>query len=301
MVNAKQIIEANARAFVWNYVPWVGNFIRFLKGRPDFLGGTDHVPSQVLDVLRRYSEVIGEETFSVAGKVCLELGTGNSPDIAFLMMLSGASRSIMLDTAQLLNVPFQNGKEYQELVATLQSAAMDRIKFVNVPETVTSADLDRLASGLEYLTYDGITLPLPDASVDIVYSKSVLEHVRHPDSLFEELRRISKPGALHLHIIDLRDHFKIIDDYSVKGDWLEFLVYDEKTWEKKCTNTYAWCNRLRLPAWRDLLQASNFEIIRQEVTRLDLPKRLPSPYTEKDLDVAWWMVLMTPKFDAANP
>ncbi|MFB2917364.1 MULTISPECIES: class I SAM-dependent methyltransferase [Aerosakkonema] len=298
MPNTIATIKTNVRSFLWNNLPWLGNFVRSLKGNLNkFEGGTDHVPSQVVGVLERYSQLIGDRNFPVKGKVCLELGTGNSPDIAFLMLLGGASRSLMVDTEPFMKVPFQEGKEYEELVIYLRSIETDRIKFPQLPANLNDVNLNEIARRLEYVNYDGVHLPLPDASVDIIYSKSVLEHVREPQQLFQELRRISKPEAIHLHIVDLRDHFHIKDDNTVDGNWLEFLEYDEEAWSRRCVKTHGWCNRLRLPSWYPIVQGSGFAILQENIVRIPLPTQsLPDTIKSvKDLDAAWWWVLLQPQ------
>src|SRR5262249_24381887 len=49
--------------------------------------------------------------------------------------------------------------------------------------------------------YDGIHLPLPDASADVVFSSNVLEHVRDLPALLEETRRVIKPRGLAIHTL----------------------------------------------------------------------------------------------------
>jgi len=49
--------------------------------------------------------------------------------------------------------------------------------------------------------YDGVHLPLPDASADVVFSSNVLEHVRNLPALLAETMRISRPGARSVHIL----------------------------------------------------------------------------------------------------
>lgn len=49
--------------------------------------------------------------------------------------------------------------------------------------------------------YDGVHLPLPDASVDVVFSSNVLEHVRELPALLDESLRVVKPGGLAIHIL----------------------------------------------------------------------------------------------------
>jgi SAM-dependent methyltransferase len=51
--------------------------------------------------------------------------------------------------------------------------------------------------------YDNLTfhrgfadqMPLPDASVDVVFCQSVLEHLETPDRVFAEVARVMRPGA----------------------------------------------------------------------------------------------------------
>jgi SAM-dependent methyltransferase len=49
--------------------------------------------------------------------------------------------------------------------------------------------------------YDGARLPLPDASVDIVFSSNVLEHVRELPALLDETLRVTRPGGFAIHIL----------------------------------------------------------------------------------------------------
>jgi SAM-dependent methyltransferase len=49
---------------------------------------------------------------------------------------------------------------------------------------------------VELRIFDGVTLPLEDASVDIVFSKQVLEHVERPHELIADVARVLKPGGI---------------------------------------------------------------------------------------------------------
>lgn len=50
-------------------------------------------------------------------------------------------------------------------------------------------------AGIETYNTDLAHIPLPDASVDVVMSRSVFEHLTDPDSVYRELARILKPGG----------------------------------------------------------------------------------------------------------
>jgi SAM-dependent methyltransferase len=61
---------------------------------------------------------------------------------------------------------------------------------------------------------DGI--PFPDASFDVVYSKSLLEHFTVPERYIKEAARVLKPGGMLLTLVpDWESCFKIYyDDYT---------------------------------------------------------------------------------------
>lgn len=47
--------------------------------------------------------------------------------------------------------------------------------------------------------YDGRHIPLPDHSVDVIFSSNVLEHVEEIDTALAEFRRVLKPGGIEVH------------------------------------------------------------------------------------------------------
>jgi SAM-dependent methyltransferase len=53
----------------------------------------------------------------------------------------------------------------------------------------------RVRADGEFRVFDGVNLPFPDRSIDLIYSRQVLEHVRYPERLLEDVRRVLKPGA----------------------------------------------------------------------------------------------------------
>jgi SAM-dependent methyltransferase len=59
------------------------------------------------------------------------------------------------------------------------------------------------AAGRVYpiVDYDGRSIPLPDASVDAVFSSNVLEHVPDLPCMHAEIRRVLRPGGYCVHLM----------------------------------------------------------------------------------------------------
>jgi SAM-dependent methyltransferase len=53
----------------------------------------------------------------------------------------------------------------------------------------------RTRADAEFQSFDGVAIPLADASIDLVYSKQVFEHVRRPRELLLEVARVLAPGG----------------------------------------------------------------------------------------------------------
>jgi SAM-dependent methyltransferase len=53
----------------------------------------------------------------------------------------------------------------------------------------------RTRTDCEFRTYNGTDLPFPDNSIDLVYSRQVFEHVRHPELLLADIARVLRPGG----------------------------------------------------------------------------------------------------------
>ncbi|MEA2374572.1 MAG: hypothetical protein QOD53_1035 [Thermoleophilaceae bacterium] len=53
----------------------------------------------------------------------------------------------------------------------------------------------RTRTDAEFRTFDGEAIPVEDASVDLVYCKQVLEHVRRPEPLIGDVARALAPGG----------------------------------------------------------------------------------------------------------
>ncbi len=77
--------------------------------------------------------------------------------------------------------------------------------------------------------------PLAQASIDLVLSNSVLEHVSGMDALTRDLGRVLAPSGAMLHLVDYRDHFFRYPYHH--------LLWSDAVWDR-------WLNPGDLPRWR---------------------------------------------------
>lgn len=54
---------------------------------------------------------------------------------------------------------------------------------------------------VDIVEYDGINIPFPDRSYDVVFSSHVLEHVLHLDELLGEMHRVLSDGGTCIHVV----------------------------------------------------------------------------------------------------
>lgn len=102
--------------------------------------------------------------------------------------------------------------------------------YVGVDIEVSPEVSSRIRDDGEFLTYDGVNLPFEDQTFDLVYSSQVFEHIRHPDQVASEVRRVLKPGGWFVgslsnlepyHSFSIFNYtpyglFRLIDDSGLK-------------------------------------------------------------------------------------
>jgi ubiquinone/menaquinone biosynthesis C-methylase UbiE len=93
--------------------------------------------------------------------------------------------------------------------------------------------------------YDGVTLPFPEASFDIVFSSSVLEHVPDLTRLHSEIRRVLRDDGYVVHVLPTqtwRIWTSIAEFNAVWSDWQalklgpRFPITHSEYWRLR----YAW-------------------------------------------------------------
>jgi SAM-dependent methyltransferase len=194
--------------------------------------------------------------------VVLELGPGDSLLTALLAQAHGASRSLLVDVG-----PFAADDLgiYQRAARWLKQQGLpipDISGAHSIPSMLLSCNATYATNGLASLR------EIPDASVDLVFSQAVLEHVRRrefEDVLFE-LRRILKPSGVGSHEVDLADHL---------GGGLNNLRFSEKVWEADwMARSGFYTNRIRYQEMLGHFDRTGFDA---KVTSLTRWGTMPTP------------------------
>lgn len=83
--------------------------------------------------------------------------------------------------------------------------SVDIFRNINPEVTYVGVDIEgspeakaRVRNDFEFHQFDGTTLPFLDKMFDIIYSSQVLEHVRYPEPLLQEIFRVLKPGGFFI-------------------------------------------------------------------------------------------------------
>lgn len=195
------------------------------------VGGMRH-PKYAIGVFRRHFEnaVFARKDLPF---VVLELGPGFSVFSAVIARAFGASASYAVDASPLASSDVQL---YRELAGYMRDNGLNPPSLDDcntVDEVLKKCGGVYLSNGVESLK------TIPTASVDFIFSHTVLQHVRRKDfaTLLAELRRIQRPDGVGSHTVSISD---------ILGGNLNDLRFSEKTWESDLmANSGFYTNRIR--------------------------------------------------------
>ncbi|MQX36370.1 methyltransferase domain-containing protein [Roseospira navarrensis] len=180
-------------------------------------------PEKALETYRRHHARVSARGRLSDGYTVIELGPGDSVLSAAAAAASGAGASILIDAGDFAT---RDPALFHRFDDRLAARGEPRLGLAGLGDF--AAILERLNA--RYLTQGLASLQsLPDASVDLIWSSVVLEHVPRAefDAMAREMRRVLKPTGMMSHAIDLRDHL---------GGGLNNLRFSHARWES--------------PAWR---------------------------------------------------
>lgn len=201
----------------------------------------------------------------LAGLDALEIGAGWEPLLPILFTLAGARRVVTADLHRLCD---------DQTFAGAVEALRRNAAAIAAGLSISPAQVDTFLSALRGLNMDeglrriGIdylapcdcrSIPLPDASIDVVFSRDVLEHVPAPviRGIFRDAGRVLRPGGVACHFIDPSDHWEH-GDKSISR--INFLRFSDSVYQLTYLNALNYHNRLRHPEYVAMLRDTGYEI-----------------------------------------
>ena len=229
-------------------------------------------------VERRFEDKVGQFLAAAVPvpRVVLEQGTGWHGADLVLFHLAGAERTLTYDVRPWLR---------EDLVRAISADAERHVRTLarwsGDPDGVASRARDLSAAaadphcdlarhlGYEYrVTASMDRSEVPESSVDLFYSDSVLQRATPTDllRLLQEARRALAPGGFAHHVVDCKD-FHAIDDPRIPE--LGYLRPSARTWSLVTSRYLNYQNRLRLPHFVGLFAQAGFECRTLAERRLD--------------------------------
>ena len=145
----------------------------------------------------------------------LELGPGDTLANALYAAAAGIPRIWLVDVGDFASADMDH---YRAIAGAIGPDFAARVDFASREAMLASIGATYLTDGLASLA------AMPAACVDLSLSYTVLEHVRRGSFAGEmaELRRVTAPEGIGLHVVDLMDHL---------GGGLNNLRFGDRFWE----------------------------------------------------------------------
>jgi SAM-dependent methyltransferase len=215
----------------------------------------------------------------------LELGPGESIGTGVAALLSGAERYVAIDTVAHMR-PEANLAIFHELVRLFRERAprptagfppfdeyldkrlfpssvldedtlartLDPQRLERIEHAVRALGTDSPDPMLRYHTWDTL-LPVPDGSVELVFSHVVLNHIEDIDAVYRQCARWLKPGGWMSHHVD----FTCL---GTSKEWNGHRAYSDFLWKVVSGKRPYFVNREPLQTHLDVLGKCGFDVVR---------------------------------------
>jgi SAM-dependent methyltransferase len=209
----------------------------------------DRAATYVFAILDSYQNIFKRLGLSPDGLTILELGPGADFG-AQLILASMGAKMILADRFLTQFNPDYHPRLYAE-VARRWDGPKGQLEAA-VKYGHEASNLQLIAQPVEDLN------AIPSASIDLVYSNAVLEHIYDVSCATRECARITKIGGFGSHQIDWRDH----RDFKRP---LEHLTLREEDYRKEAEPAfYGFGNRLRSIEFWGHFEAEGFFVVERE-------------------------------------
>ena len=239
---------------------------RVIPYRPSLSRGAFAIEEGLIQV-----QWLRENLGTLEGKKILEIGSGWELLLPMLFSLCRTDRVFLTDLTALLDKytlaggleSFRHNRRRILDTLHLDAAEFDE-RFGAGTEDIESENRFLAKNGMVYLApCDCRHLPLEDASLDAITSRSVFEHIPRPviEEILTESYRLLTPGGLVCHFVDNSDHWEHGDKTISR---VNFLRFSDRAFRLTYLNSLNYQNRLRHNEYVDMLLKCGFEIVRAE-------------------------------------
>jgi hypothetical protein len=252
--------------------------LTFLPGLKNLLnkktGGTNSARYCYSVWLRHYVKISQALGVQLKGTHIAELGPGDSLGTGIAAMLSGYRKYIAIDSVHHFNTlknldvlddihrlyterhPIPDDKEFPLVKPFLEDYSFPSFLF-DVSDNLTDENKNALAHALEdignpllqisYLPAASAYSSDYDATLDLIFSQAVLEHVDDLPSVYEMCRNWLRPGGLMSHTIDFKCH-------GSSNQWNGHWTYPSWLWRILLGRRKYFINRQPLSRHLELLE-----------------------------------------------
>ena len=202
----------------------------------------------------------------------LEIGAGWFPTIAVGLYLCGAKEVWIWDIDRLLKperlarmmehfCAFHDEKKLKNCLPALDEVRFEQLRDARRHLAKESAEQWLSRFNIHVNLGDARATGLPDRSVDLIYSTSVLEYIEEDVllGLFKEFRRLGSSHAVMSHWIGLLDQYSFFDKSLSPFNNLKYTEGQWKIWRSPLTPQ----TRLMIPEYRRLFAETGFEVVKE--------------------------------------
>jgi SAM-dependent methyltransferase len=266
-------------------------------GRGEREGETaDGIAEYFLKCFAEYFVMLGVESDRIPdylrGKVLLEYGPGDIPGVALLMVAHGVKKVVCVDRFPMLSLSSDNAAVLDRLLGNLSPEARARGEAALRRSNAGAVTLDQ--SRIEYFLRPSGLSGLRE-TIDLVFSRAVLEHVDDVRATFADMEAALRPGGVAIHLVDLKSHG------LHQRNPLDFLSWPTGLWTLMFSQKGV-PNRWRVNHYRDVLRAGRLKVqllaptARAAMSDVsEVRPHLAAPFRDlPDEDLAWlgfWLVV----------
>lgn len=190
--------------------------------------GDPRPPEFGRNIWRERLEDVRKAGLTISPQTVLELGPGRSLSALISALLDGATRAIGVDA-----VPYATQAENLRVLDTLATEAdIDEARRAELRQNVAAAGIADQEDQLLYRAPWSDPAVIPAASVDYIFSISVLEHVTAPDVVYRACYTWLRPGGVMAHKIDFSSHgiTRHWNGHYWTPDWLWMVIVGRRTY-----------------------------------------------------------------------